>query len=94
MSCGIGHRRSLDPVLLWLWCRLTAIALIRPPAWEPPYAIGAALKRQKKKKCVSKNEIHLNSLSLNFLTWKMGIIVPISCILYIVPRIKLDNNVY
>ena len=33
--------------LLWLWWRLTAVALIRPLAWEPPYAMGAALKRQK-----------------------------------------------
>jgi len=26
-----------------------AIALIRPLGWEPPYAMGAALKRPKKK---------------------------------------------
>ena len=39
-------------MLLWLWCRLAAIARIRPLAWEPPYAMGAAqekAKRQKKK---------------------------------------------
>ena len=53
MSCGVGYRHDLDPVLLWLWCRLAATAPIRPLAWEPPYATGAALekaKRQKKKK--------------------------------------------
>jgi len=44
MSCAIGHRCSPDLVLLWLWCRLAAVALIRPLAWEPPYATGAALK--------------------------------------------------
>ena len=49
-----------------LWCRLQpqlrthiavavawaggAAALIRPLAWEPPYTVGAALKRTKKKK--------------------------------------------
>ena len=36
-----------------LWCRLVATAPIRPLAWEPPYAAGAALemaKRQKKEK--------------------------------------------
>ena len=27
-----------------------ATAPIRPIAWEPPYAMGAALKRQKKKR--------------------------------------------
>ena len=33
----------------WLWCRLAAIALIRPLAWEPPYAMSVALKAKKKK---------------------------------------------
>ena len=37
-------------MLLWLWGRPAATALIRPLAWEPPYAAGAALKRQEKKK--------------------------------------------
>ena len=39
--------------LLWFWHRPVATAPIRPLAWEPPYAMGAALekaKRQKKKK--------------------------------------------
>ena len=34
----------------WLWCRPVATALIRPLAWEPPYALGAALKKKKRKK--------------------------------------------
>ena len=50
MSCGVGRRHGLNPVLLWLWRRPVAIALIQPLAWEPPYAAGAALKRQKTKK--------------------------------------------
>ena len=50
MSCGVDHRCSLDPRLLWLCCRLAAVAPIRPLAWEPPYAAGAALKKRKKKK--------------------------------------------
>ena len=25
MSCGVGCRHSLDPELLWLWCRGTSI---------------------------------------------------------------------
>ena len=44
MSCGLGHRHSSDPALLWLWCSLAAVAPIRPLAWEPPYAAGVALK--------------------------------------------------
>ena len=53
MSCGVGHRLGLDPVLLWLWYRPVAIALIHPLAWEPPYATGATpppKKDQKKRK--------------------------------------------
>ena len=49
MSCGVGRRHSLDLVLLWLWGRLVATALIGPLAWEHPYAVGKALKRQKTK---------------------------------------------
>ena len=53
MTCGVGGRRGSDPVLLWLWSRWVATAPIRPLAWDPPYAVEAALemaKRQKKKK--------------------------------------------
>ena len=47
MSCGVGRRRDLDLVLLWLWGRLVAIAPIRPLAWEPAYAAGEALNETK-----------------------------------------------
>ena len=36
--------------MLWLWCRLAAIALTKTLVWELPYAAGVALKRQRKKK--------------------------------------------
>ena len=49
MSCGVGCRRDSDPVLLWLWYRPVAMALIRPLAWEPPYDVGAALEKTKTK---------------------------------------------
>ena len=49
-SCGVGRRRVLDPTLLWLWCRLAAVALVRPLAWELSYATGAAQERKEKKK--------------------------------------------
>ena len=58
MSCSVGRRQSSNPVLLWLWCRPVATALIQLLAWEPPYAEGAALemaKGQKKKKKAKKN---------------------------------------
>ena len=47
MSYGIGGRFGSDSVLLWP--RPAAVALIRPPAWELPYALGEALKAKKKK---------------------------------------------
>ena len=50
MSCGVGRRCGLDLALLWLWSRLTGVALIRTLAWEPPYALGVALKKSKQKK--------------------------------------------
>ena len=48
VSRGVGCRRGSDPALLWLWCRPVATALIQPLAWEPPYAVGAALEKTKK----------------------------------------------
>ena len=49
MSCGVGRRRSLHLALLWPWCRPAAVAWIKTLAWEPSYAAGAALKKQKTK---------------------------------------------
>ena len=50
MSCGVGHKCSLDPALLWLWHRSAATAPIRSLAWESPHAAEAALEKAKKKK--------------------------------------------
>ena len=56
MSCSVGLRHRSDPLLLWLWGRLAAVAPTEPLAWEPPYALGVALTRQKdKKKLPQKN---------------------------------------
>ena len=41
---------SSDLALLWLWHRPAAAALIQPLAWEPPYAVSAAIKKAKKEK--------------------------------------------
>ena len=41
--------------------RPAAVALIRPLAWELPYAMGAALKRQEIKKLKKQNK--------TFVTW-------------------------
>ena len=74
MSCGVGLRRGLDLVLLWLWCRLMATDPLRPLTWEPLCAVGKALKRQKKKKKKKKSltkehevQISITSLWHSFL---------------------------
>ena len=50
VSCDVDRRRGSDLALLWLWCRQAAVAPTGPPAWEPLYAAGVALKKTKKKK--------------------------------------------
>ena len=66
MSCGIGLRRSSDPALLWLWCRLAATAMIQSLAWEPPHAMDVALKKdERQKKQIKKIEKHSNPIKLN-----------------------------
>ena len=39
-----------DLVLLWRWRRPVATGPIRPLAWGPPYATGAALEKTKEEK--------------------------------------------
>ena len=56
MSCGEGCRCSSDPILLWLWCRLAAVAPIQPLSLELPYVPGVALKSKKKKKKERENQ--------------------------------------
>ena len=65
MSCGVGHRHSLDPVLLWLWYGLAAAAPIRPLAWELPYAEDAAQKTKRKRK-------HMNKVADAIFTHSIG----------------------
>ena len=48
MNCGVGHRSSSDPMLLWPDV-MVAPALIGPLAWEPPYAESSALKKKNQK---------------------------------------------
>ena len=64
MSCGVSRRQYSDPALLWLWRRLAAAAPIRPLAWEPPYAVGAALEKTKKKA-----HIIAASAGVTWVTW-------------------------
>ena len=47
---GVGRSHGLDSVLLWLWRRPAAAALIQPLEWKPPYAAGTAKKLKKQKR--------------------------------------------
>ena len=66
VSGGVGRRRGSDPVLLWLWCRPAAAVPIRPLAWEPPYAAGAALGKKKKKETRPKEYVLYDSIHIKF----------------------------
>ena len=50
MSCGVDHKHSSDPALLWLWSKPAATAPIGPLAWEPPYDECGPKKQEKQKK--------------------------------------------
>ena len=68
MSCGVGRRCCLYPALMWLWRRPAAAALIRPLAWEPPYATDRALKRQEKKITWGNEILNIRLLERNYHT--------------------------
>ena len=44
IGSGVGHRCGSDLAWLSLWLWPAGAALIRPLAWELPYAAGVALK--------------------------------------------------
>jgi len=60
VSCGVDRRRGSDLVLLWLWHRLAATALIGPLSWErAPYAAGASPKKILKRLLSEKRKSQL-----------------------------------
>ena len=80
MSSGVGHRLGSDPVLLWGWCRLVAAAPIGPLAWDLPYAMDAALKRQKIKQGMVMlplfHQLKGKSFSLSPLSMRLSVAFP------------------
>ena len=65
---------QLGSRLLWLWCRLAAVAPIQPLAWKPPYAMGVALKsREKKKSWPSVNQEAGSHQMLNLTRLDLGL---------------------
>ena len=75
MSSGVGRRRGWDLALLWLWLwhRLADIAPIGPLAGEPPYAVGAALEKDKTKQNKTKTlHSHLIYFTQNTYVTEVG----------------------
>ena len=54
-------------MVLWLWRRLAAVARIRPLAWEPPYAVGEALKDNKEREKKRKKDSTINKVNFVYL---------------------------
>ena len=55
MRCGVSLRRGLGATVLWLWCRLAAVAPVISLVWELPYAVGVASQKKTKDKKKKKN---------------------------------------
>ena len=66
LSYGVGCRHGSDPTLLWLWCRLVATAPIRPLAWEPPHAVGAAQEIATTTTTTTTNKIKKKKIVVDF----------------------------
>ena len=59
MRCGVDSRCGSDPVLLWLWRKPAAAALIQSLAWELSYATCAAQKKKKKQKEIKMEKFNI-----------------------------------
>ena len=75
MSCGVGCRSSSDPALLWR--EPAATSLIRPLAWEPPYAMWSGPRKGKNtKKKNKKTRGRLKNISDYYKTSKCHCLEP------------------
>ena len=75
MSCGVGHRCGSDLVLLWLWCKLAASALIRPLAWGTSICHRCGPKNKQTNKQKTYNficQLNLIKAEKNFFSLKVG----------------------
>ena len=73
MSCGVVCRCGLNLALLWLWYRASAIALIGPLAWEPPYVTKKHTHTHTQKKSLLTKAI----LNNNFQSFKVPFLLQV-----------------
>ena len=72
----------MDPMLLWLCCRLAGTAPIRLLAWEPPCAVGVSLEKAKKeKKVINEKEIPLQLVRLLLGSSEISVLKEMICFL-------------
>ena len=50
VSCGVGHRRGLDPVSLWLWCKASGYSSHLTPSLGTSMCRGSDAKKRKQNK--------------------------------------------
>ena len=65
MNCSVGHRLSLAPKLLWLWCGPAAAAPVGPLVWELPCAVGVALKNKNKNRQIENRVLIPNVIAIH-----------------------------
>ena len=77
MAMQVTDAAQIPYGCLWLWRKLAAVALNQPLAWEAPYAKGAALKRNKKKKDQKKTDIQITEFGylLEMTNWSKTIVM-------------------
>ena len=61
MSCGVGHRCDSDPAV----AQAGGYSSNQTLAWEPPYAKGGALVRQKDRKNKKMNQFTTPSVNIS-----------------------------
>ena len=75
MICGVGHRCGSDPVLLWLWCRPAATALIRLPSLGTFICCRCGPKKIKKKNRKYMYGLTVTCYSMHFLLFIQKIFI-------------------
>ena len=62
MSCSRGLIGGSDTTLLWMWCRLAAVAPIQTLDWELLYAAGVAPTSKKNQTKIKQNKTEIKEM--------------------------------
>ena len=81
-------------MLLWLWCRLAAVAPIRPLAWQLLYAMHEALKSKTNKQKTKKETKKRKQQQKNQITATFGRVWPILFQFNLEIYLNIDKNYF